>query len=101
MTVIAALLTALLFAAIIASISGSWYLILIPGNLYERRNAKMRKTEKTICIRLTVDEYRYAIALSKNVGKCKRPECGSVAHGLRWSLREHARREKINIFEAD
>ena len=59
----------------------------------------MQKCTKVLSLRLTEDEYRYAIALSKRVPKCPRPECGSVAHGLKWALREQARREKLKIFE--
>lgn len=55
------------------------------------------KTTKHLTIRLTVDEYRYAIALSKRVPGCKRPECGSVAHGLKWSLRQMAKQENVPL----
>lgn len=52
---------------------------------------------KATCIKLTVDEYRYAKALSKRVPNCKRPEVGSIAWGLRWALREQAKKEGIEI----
>jgi len=52
---------------------------------------------KTTCIRLSVDERRYARALSKRVPGCVRKDVGSVAWGLRWSLREQARRESIKL----
>ena len=55
---------------------------------------------KKLSMRLTPDEYRYALALSKRVPGCKRPECGSIAHGLRWALREQARREGLKMFDA-
>lgn len=52
---------------------------------------------KTTCIRLSTDERRYARALSKRVPGCVRKDAGSVAWGLRWSLREQARREGIKL----
>jgi hypothetical protein len=55
------------------------------------------KTTKTLCIKMTIDEYRYAKALSKRVGGCTRPECGSVAYGLKWALREQAKKERVSI----
>jgi len=48
-------------------------------------------------IRLTVDEHRYAQALSLRVGGCKRRYVGSVAHGLKWCLRQNAKRERIPL----
>jgi hypothetical protein len=54
---------------------------------------------RTTCIRLSETEERYAKALSKRVAGCRRPKVGSVAHGLKWALREQAKREGLKIFE--
>ena len=48
-------------------------------------------------IRLTIDEQRYARALSRRVDGCVRPHVGSVAHGLKWALREQAKKEKVPL----
>lgn len=52
-------------------------------------------TPEKIIIRISLAEYRYARALSKRIPGCKRPNAGSVAHGLKWALREQARREGV------
>jgi hypothetical protein len=52
---------------------------------------------KATCIRLSVDERRFARALSRRVPGCVRKDAGSVAWGLRWSLREQARKESIKL----
>jgi hypothetical protein len=52
---------------------------------------------KTTCIRLSIDEKRYALALSKRVPGCPRPDAGSVAHGLKWALNEQAKKEGIRL----
>jgi hypothetical protein len=57
------------------------------------------KTTKVVPVRLTLKEYQYALALSKRTPGCKRKYVGSIAHGLRWSLREQARIEGLKIFE--
>lgn len=57
------------------------------------------KKIKVVPIKMTIDEYRYAMALSKRVPGCPRPNVGSVAHGLKWCLKEHAKREGLQIFE--
>jgi hypothetical protein len=53
------------------------------------------KALKPFSMKLTIAEYRYALALSKRVPECPRPDSGSVAHGLKWCLRENAKREGV------
>ena len=44
------------------------------------------------------DRYeKYAKALSLRVPGCKRPKKGSVAHGLKWSLEQQAKKENIPL----
>lgn len=52
---------------------------------------------KILNMKITTDEYRYAKALSKRVPGCPRPKSGSVAHGLKWALREQAKKDGIVI----
>jgi len=60
----------------------------------------MKKEElKTLSIKLTATERRYAMAISKRYGICPRPNQGSIAHGLKQALRVVAKIEKIDIFE--
>lgn len=59
---------------------------------------KKQKADKKILISVTIDEYRYAVALSLRVPECKRPYCGSASHGFRWALREQAKKENLGIF---
>ena len=55
------------------------------------------KADIVVPIKMTIDEYRYSLALSKRVGGCCRPDKGSIAYGLKWSLREQAKKEKIPL----
>ena len=55
------------------------------------------KATETICIKLTIDEYRYAKALSLRTRDCVRKNVGSVAHGLKVCLRKMAVTEGIPI----
>ena len=54
------------------------------------------KNDVVICIRCSVDEYRYAKALSKRTG-CPLKNSGSVAYGFKWSLRQQAKKENVNL----
>jgi hypothetical protein len=53
------------------------------------------KATKVLCIRLSVPEKRYACALSLKTNDCKRSKIGSVAHGLKWALRQQAKQEGL------
>jgi hypothetical protein len=49
-------------------------------------------------IKMTVEEERYALALSKRLPyKCPRPEQGSVAHALKALLHMQAKKEGIKL----
>jgi hypothetical protein len=53
---------------------------------------------KITTIRLTLQEKRYARALSLRTG-CKLEETGSVAYALKWLLHREAKREKVPLGE--
>ena len=55
------------------------------------------KANNIIPIRLTIDEKKYAAALSLRVGGCNSKNIGSVAYVLKWCLRQNAKREKIPL----
>jgi hypothetical protein len=52
---------------------------------------------KITTIRLTIDEKRYARALSLRAGGCKLTETGSVSYALKWLLHREAQRENIPL----
>ena len=53
---------------------------------------------KTTSIKLTIEEQRYALALSKRLPyKCPRPETGSVAHCFKSLLHLYAKKEKVPL----
>ena len=54
---------------------------------------------KLTTIRLSIEEKRYARALSLRVGGCKHTEAGSVAYALKWLLHREAKKEKIPLGE--
>lgn len=51
---------------------------------------------KIINIRMSLEEKRYAKALSLRLGGCKH-DSGSVAYTLKWLLRREADREGVDI----
>ena len=55
------------------------------------------KATKALTIRMTDREYKYAIELSKRTKNCPRPVCGSVAHGLKYSLRKQAESDGLTL----
>lgn len=54
---------------------------------------------KITTIRLSLEEKRYARALSLRIGGCKQTETGSVAYALKWLLHREAKREKVPLGE--
>ena len=55
------------------------------------------KADIVVPIKMTVDEYRYAKALSKRTPGCPRPKVGSIAHGLKWCLRQQAKKDNVPL----
>jgi len=55
------------------------------------------KADCPVLIKLTIDEKRYALALSKRVSGCPRPFIGSIAHGLKYCLRKMAKVENVPL----
>ena len=55
------------------------------------------KADCVVPIKLTIDEKRYALALSKRLPNCPRPHIGSIAHSLKHLLRKQAKYENIPI----
>jgi hypothetical protein len=54
---------------------------------------------KMTTIRLTIEEKRYARALSLRIGGCKLSEIGSVAYALKWLLHREAKKDKVPLGE--
>jgi hypothetical protein len=48
-------------------------------------------------IRMSIEEKRYAVALSLRLGGCRLSKKGSAAYTFKYLLHERARLEKINI----
>jgi hypothetical protein len=56
------------------------------------------KNETVTTIKISVEEKRYALALSRRMSiPCPRPDVGSVAHALKTLLHERAKQEKIKL----
>jgi hypothetical protein len=55
----------------------------------------MKDEIQLVAVRLTRREKMVAIEISKRDAACRRPDCGSVTHGIRVSL-ELAERELLN-----
>ena len=66
----------------------------IIGNM--KRQAKRTK-KRILNIQVSQEQYDYALALSKRVEGCPRPEEGSIAHGFKWALCSYAKSEGLNI----
>lgn len=59
------------------------------------------KNERSIIIKMTEEEKRYAKALSlRSKYKCPRPIEGSVAHGLKCLLHERAEKERVPLLNS-
>jgi hypothetical protein len=55
----------------------------------------MKQKTYVTSIVITERQAQYAKALSLRVSPCKRNKQGSIAHGLKWSLEQQAKLEKI------
>lgn len=55
--------------------------------------------KKPTTIRLSIEEKRYARALSKRIGGCRLTETGAVAYALKWLLHREAKKENVPLGE--